>query len=752
MTSCVSLLGSTAMVCALALTATSAAAAPFTVAAGSTVTAAQTLGAGAGQIGAVAATGTLSVGGSAVAVTVTGNNATLNNLGTIRQTGTGRVVRDNTGVSGLTINNGSAGNATASMQAAQADVIQMNAANGSVTLNNYGSMISLNPAGGGNQVVDFNAVTTGANVVNNFATGLMQAAEADAVRPGVNGVVNNAGIIRSTTATGSSSDGVDLQSNSGIIIVNANNAGPGAGTGLIEGARHGVTGGPANAATAFTVSIANNLGGTIAGANGSGINIDGFNANQTATIVNAGTITGNGITGDGDGVDVDGLVNISNTGLIQSLNAVNPPINGLAFSEGVSVGGGIIVSSGTIQGLVAVGNANAVGRGITIVGNDITAGPLAGTREAIYGNVTVTNQAGGLIYGQGDSGLLVGGPASGFTVTINNQSGATIRGGGTSAAALQTGADNDTVTNAGVIDGASGGKAIDLGAGNDRLNLQTGTSIAGSIAGGAGVDAIHLSGVGSLSGTTGFETLDVDIGSWTLTGSQSYANGVAIAGGATLQGNGVTLSGPVSVAAGATLGFIGAGSSVDTVTANGAIVTAGTTATFTSLSLAVSGSIQAAVGDVIRVSGSVQSQSAQNAQWNTIGAALQFIGPAESIHALELNGIDLGVTAAGMANNFAWGVLDVQAGNSLSLSGSASGRALYVGAVLGFDIIGGIVQNVVGNGFNIYYDSMLNGALGSRTYQLSNGGLLMAFNPAPAPSALMLFVAGIGLLVGRRRL
>jgi hypothetical protein len=34
-----------------------------------------------------------------VAVTITGNNATLNNLGTIKQTGSGRVIRDNTGVS-----------------------------------------------------------------------------------------------------------------------------------------------------------------------------------------------------------------------------------------------------------------------------------------------------------------------------------------------------------------------------------------------------------------------------------------------------------------------------------------------------------------------------------------------------------------------------------------------------------------------------------------------------------------------------
>src|SRR5947207_960870 len=81
---------------------------------------------------------------------------------------------------------------------------------------------------------------------------------------------------------------------------------------------------------------------------------------------------------------------------------------------------GTIVNSGSIAGLVSSGNLNAVGRGITPDGNDINTGPLAGTREAIYGDATITNQAGGLIMGQSDSAILVDGPASGHIVTINN--------------------------------------------------------------------------------------------------------------------------------------------------------------------------------------------------------------------------------------------------------------------------------------------------------------------------------------------
>ncbi|WP_432381485.1 hypothetical protein [Duganella sp. P38] len=188
---------------------------------------AQTLA--SGQTGTVSAAGALTVSGSTVAVTVAGSNVTLNNLGAIKQTGTGRVIRDNSGAQALVINNGAAGNSSALMQSADADVIQMNVKGASVTLNNYGVMISSNASAGGAQVVDFNAITTGANVVNNYAGAQIIAYEADAVRTGVNGVVNNSGMIRSVAATGGGSDGIDAQNASGAKISNL-------GGGVIEGA------------------------------------------------------------------------------------------------------------------------------------------------------------------------------------------------------------------------------------------------------------------------------------------------------------------------------------------------------------------------------------------------------------------------------------------------------------------------------------------------------------------------------------
>ncbi len=583
---------------------TSAWAANFTVNDGVTDTAAKTLGSGAGQTGTVNATGTLSVSGSTVAITITGNNETLNNYGTIKQTGSGRVIRDNTGVSSLIINNGSITNSTALIQSADADVIQMNQAAGSVTLNNYGTMTSLNPSAAGSQAVDFNAITTGANTVNNFATGILQASQADAVRPGVNGLVNNSGTIISTSTNGSSSDGVDVQSNTGVTVVNANNWSSSTpstpGSGLIEGARHGITGGPGSD-SAFTTSVTNNLGGTIQGDNGSGINLDGFSALQGATIINNGTITGNGhdfsgnlVSRDGDGIDVDGIANITNTGIIRSINAFSIPADGVAKSEGITIGGGTVINSGTIEGLVASGNTNAVGRGITFSGNDITTGALAGTREAIYGNAVVNNNSGGLIRGQSDSAIAVEGPASvsGFTVQINNNSGATIQGGGATNAAIWVRSDNVptnpniTVTNRGTIDGSSSGKAIALGQGNDTVQLFGGTVI-GTIDGGAGNNTLQTNGTQSFAGGTilNFQNLNVLGGTTSMNGSNTFTSGTTVASGGTLivgtseAYNSARLSGNVTVFSGATLA--GHGGIGGTVTNNGTVAPGGSIGTLT---------------------------------------------------------------------------------------------------------------------------------------------------------------------------
>ena len=502
---------------------------------GANSTSAQSLA--ASQKLTVNAGASLTVGGGTVAVTLKGNGATVDNQGTISQVGTGRAIRDNTGVTGITINNGSATNSAAQMLTADADVVQMNVSPASVTLNNYGAMVSSNASKGGAQAVDFSAVASGANVVNNYATGLLKALEADAVRPGANGVVNNGGTILSITTTGSSSDGIDGQANSGIVVNNS---------GKVQGGRHGITGGAVDANTAYTMSVTNALGGVIQGDNGSGINLDGFNGKQVVSVNNAGLIVGHGVTGDGDGVDVDGLVHLINTGVIRSLNAVPEAGESVAFSEGLSVGGGTIVNAGTIEGLVAPGNAAGKGIGITLTGNDITSGLDAGNRDGLYGDTVVTNQAGGLVRGSNSSAIVAKGLPSGFALSIDNQAGATLQGGGTTDAAVQLGADAATVHDAGRIDGSSSHVAIAGGSGNLSVAIAGGQAVVlGDIVGGVGaVNRMTIApGAGNTfayaSGISNFASVEIASGTVVLTGQNTYMGTTTVDAGATLALQGV---------------------------------------------------------------------------------------------------------------------------------------------------------------------------------------------------------------------
>ena len=152
-------------------------------------TAAETLS--AGQTGTVQSGVTLTdATKNTVVVTVDETGTSLTNSGTVSQTNTaGRAVRvTGTGVS-FTLTN----NAGAIISAAGDDAIQSQHDN-SVTIYNSGTIEAFN---GGGQAVDLNNIVTGTNLVYNYSTGLIEAFGADALRPGVNGYIYNAGTIES---------------------------------------------------------------------------------------------------------------------------------------------------------------------------------------------------------------------------------------------------------------------------------------------------------------------------------------------------------------------------------------------------------------------------------------------------------------------------------------------------------------------------------------------------------------------------
>lgn len=440
----------------------------FTVAAGTTDTTTKTVS--GTDKGTVAATGTL---------TTATNNPTINLSST-----------PDTDV--VITNNGAITNTAAANRAI--DSSNTNGVQRTITIqNNAGALIesrddairlrgtgttgavTLNNAGtirtlGGGQGLDFDGFSGATVTINNLAGGVIQGGDNDGMRPGSGATVNNAGTIQSTIATVYGNyDGVDLQGNSATIN---NLAG-----GQIIGVRHGVT-------SDVGVIVNNAAGATITGQNGSGVGSDG-----TGTVVNFGRITGAisnlSPNGDGDGVDIDLIGSIDNSGVIEGLGAVGVDSGGNPNgSDGVAMGGGTIIN----RAGALISGANKA-----ILIDDGAAG-------GGYGATTITNA--GTIRGLNGPGI----------VLVGNFA--------------------DTITNSGVISSTGSNRAIDMGAGDDTLNLATGTAITGLVDGGAGTDALNLSGTGTVGATANFETLAVAAGaSWALTGAQSFTTAAISAGG-----------------------------------------------------------------------------------------------------------------------------------------------------------------------------------------------------------------------------
>ncbi|RBA23840.1 autotransporter outer membrane beta-barrel domain-containing protein [Herminiimonas fonticola] len=500
----------------------------------------------AGDTGTVGSGASLSLGGATIAVTVTGTSgaATLNNAGTIEQTGTERTI-DVTGNGVKLILNNAAG---AIISAAGNDVIRTNKANIAIQIDNQGTIWqkSTGSAAAG-QAIDsrgIGATSTGSFITNGSATNTAATIRADAddaIRAGSNTTITNYGTIISNgivntkcpdylgTACNSAisaSDAIDIGGNLGVVVENY---------GTISGPRHGITADNA-------VTVTNQLGGQIIGRNGSGVGSDG-----TATVTNYGTISGRyagegnafqqpgtgGISttsnGDGDGVDIDGIGTVSNYGRIEGLGGGGFDSGGKPNGgDGIAMGGGTITNNagasiwGKSNGILvddgANGTATAAGRG------------TAASGVGVGGIVTITNN--GTI--TGDQKVAIG-LVGNFDDTVTNGATGVIIGGAnavrvdqllssTAAAAIQMGGGNDTLSNSGRIEGRNG-MAIDMGDGNDTLHLLGGTVI-GSIDGGAGVNTLDTNGTQSFAdgGLRNFQTISVLGGNLRVNGSFATTN------------------------------------------------------------------------------------------------------------------------------------------------------------------------------------------------------------------------------------
>ncbi|HEY4125494.1 MAG TPA: PEP-CTERM sorting domain-containing protein, partial [Rhizomicrobium sp.] len=181
---------------------------------------------------------------------------------------------------------------------------------------------------------------------------------------------------------------------------------------------------------------------------------------------------------------------------------------------------------------------------------------------------------------------------------------------------------------------------------------------------------------------------------------------------------------------------------------SGTFVSDPTTVHFATFQNDASGVVKAAPGDVYQVTGDFLNFSTQNTAWNTKGAILEFMGG--TTHELRVNGADLGAGPAGFDNNFAWGGLKIDSGDTLTLAG-LDDAVFYASAIIGADIVGNTVDNITG-AFDIYYNAAdaANAYLGGLTYDLEGGGKLIAA-AAPEPATLFLAAPALAVFLRRRR-
>jgi len=466
----------------------------------------------------------LTTSASAITWNTALTGAIIDNAGTIRATAVDARAINASGVVTLEMTVTLTNRAGALIQSAN-DAFRINrdiTTTGTVSVDNAGTILSTTSG----QALDFDAIaSTAAGQVRivNQASGVIRALAADAIRPGQNALVDNAGLIWAGGIVGDKNDGIDLQLRVATIH---NREG-----GLISGQRHGIT-------TDTDLTVFNDAGGVIIGRNGSGVGSDG-----NGRVVNHGRITGaydgNGI-GDGDGVDIDGYGLIDNYGIIEGTGAAGP---GNGAEGALATGGGIINNhvGATITGIV---RGVTTGNG-TVVNNDgrITATGPADTVEAAdglggMGGGALVNSATGVVNGTkrgmfvdggfaidnagsiegGEQGVLLLGAAVNTVVNSGR-----IAGG---FSALQAQGGTNTITSDGVL--AGGRYGILLEAGTNVIDLLTGSHVSG-VSGGIAAIGTSTNAIANAGIVTG--GIRLNDGADTLTNSGSITGPVRLGAG-----------------------------------------------------------------------------------------------------------------------------------------------------------------------------------------------------------------------------
>ncbi|HSZ59597.1 MAG TPA: choice-of-anchor tandem repeat NxxGxxAF-containing protein, partial [Tepidisphaeraceae bacterium] len=526
------------------------------------------------------------------------------------------------------------------------------------------------------------------------------------------------------------------------------------------------TGGVITTSTGFNNESSTTLsGGTI---NGTVLNDFGSQMSGSGTI--GGPLTNNGTLSLNGALNVAGA--LTNVGSVSvSTGSTLKPLAGMTNTGTMTLNGGAVGGanvSNSPGGTIIVN-----GPGSAIFGSFGNAGGLLHVQPT--GAITLANFSGG--DSVGGQILIENGGSLNSTIPFTNTGSITLNGG---AAQLGGGA----ITNTGTVSGVGQVSSQVLNSGTVRAD---GGQLILSAAGNTNAASGQLE---ATSGSTLFFTqgLAANSGNIALAASVFDNNNQLLTNNGSITGNGTLRTGGLTNSAGGAIALADVASSViGTVSNSGHInitnntttfynavtnnagaaikVTSGTSrflSTFTNngtfssdpatnyfadLSLGPQGVLLGGPGDHFIVNGDFVSSSTQNVAWNTAQAMIEFTGGGN--HAFSLSGVDQGRNYTGFAENFSWGILQVDSGNSLTLEPIGSNSALYVSALVLADGSNQISE-ISGNGADIYYDpgNPANAYLAGQSYSLSGGGEIA---PVPEPAGwLPVALAGI-LLASLRR-
>ncbi|MDH3458035.1 MAG: PEP-CTERM sorting domain-containing protein, partial [Gemmatimonadota bacterium] len=516
---------------------------------------------------------------------------------------------------------------------------------------------------------------------------------------------------------------------------------------------------------------------------------DGMENQSSHTVGAADTLTLNG----------SGLLNLGTFSVDGLIDGTGPLSNsGFLIGSGEIGGSGGFTNTGLLAGSsgfeISNSGANA-NYGNLIVSNQLrlTGGSFSngGTLDlgsgTVFGGATLTNTFGGTIVGRGT--ILNAFSNPGGVVLLEsgttNISQAFFNDGLIQLTGFSANLTGGTISNAGTIQGlghvgndvvnALGGTIEAIG-GTLTLSGSVSNDVYGLVTAAFGSKVLAIGGLGDNEGLINLSGGTFDNNGWNLTNSGQISGhgtlrsselindgSITLTGGATTVNGNVTnnLGRQIEVAHDTAL-FTDDVTNFGTFKTTNAIVTFAGTYTenggyisdpsdnfFEDIILGETGYLVGGVGDRFFVDGDFLSASVLSGVWQTRAAELIFQGGTG--HTLQYTGADLGAVGDGYADNFAWGVLQLGAGDTLILGDgdAVPGAALYVD-VLRLEGGVGQIASILGNGFDIYYKPWLseNAYLGGETYALSNGGFLMA---VPEPSTAVLLGLGLAGLTLRRR-